>query len=132
MRRPEYPSFAPMATPKVVSQEQMQAVLKKHAKVDIQSARDGISEGRAPSAAVEHPVTAATLKWKRLDGWTIATQCGRFKIRKEVDSPAKRDSDATFRYRAYRFTGAWDFELGATSDPQKARGLCDASAQERP
>jgi hypothetical protein len=100
----------------------------------IQSARDGISVGRAPSAAVEHPVTAATLEWtKGTDAWGIKTKCGRYTILKSVCLPATSVHAAAFNYSAFRTVpGHWTLSLGKVDTPAQARELCEASQREHP
>lgn len=62
----------------------------------IQSPRGGVSEVGAPSAAVEHPVSAATLEWLRPQGEGMRSKCGRFSIARYANAEGER------RYEVWR------------------------------
>lgn len=144
-----YVKHRPDRPPDQATEAQVQAMNAKLAArvacssmVEPRAVNSGVAGSSPATPANSQPLQAAQspkekslagpIYWvKGPDNWSIESRCGRFKIRREVEHPATKHLDATFRYRAYRMTSSWDFELGVRTDPNEARNLCVQSLQER-
>jgi hypothetical protein len=117
----------------VASDAQVQAMNAKLSARVKEIADQALGKTEEAAQSPQAKSVAEPIYWgKGPDAWSIVSKCGRFKVRREVENPATKYLDATFRYRAFRINPEWEFELGVRSDPNDARSLCVQSLLKHP